>query len=122
MFYDFLDKFNKYFNIDNRTTLPVIITLFVFTLGWLLNGLSNSFKESKKRKVTKRILKKTLLELAINVKAEVKNCHKASKTFVSSNTSNFSLKKSNFSQLSIFREIGYKELFDTYYKGIFNIE
>lgn|GEM_PF-2376350 len=82
--------------------------------------MSNSFKESKKRKVTKRILKKTLLELAINVKAEVKNCHKASKTFVSSNTSNFSLKKSNFSQLSIFREIGYKELFDTYYKGIFN--
>jgi len=28
MFYDFLDKFNKYFNIDNRTTnvLPIVRT------------------------------------------------------------------------------------------------
>lgn len=116
----FLKEFNKIFDIDNKTTIPVLITLFVFALGWFLTGLSNAFKESRKRKSIKRILKKNLSDFAINLKRECKNTLITSGIFKSKTQSNFKINKNNFSQLSVFEEIGYKELFNTFHKGLYN--
>ena len=115
-----LNNFNKFFGINNTTTLPLVISLFVFALGWTLKGISNLFKESKRRKTIKHILRKNLHDLSINLSLEAKNSLKSSKTFASRTDANFEITKNNFSQLSVFKEIGYQEMFNTFYKGFYN--
>lgn len=85
-----------------------------------MTGLSNAFKASRKRKTIKRIIKKNLGEISISLKKETNNSYLASELFKSRANSNFTIIKSEFPQLSVFKEIGYQELFNTFYKGFYN--
>ncbi|MFI5136673.1 MAG: hypothetical protein ACHQIM_02520 [Sphingobacteriales bacterium] len=120
MLHNWLNSFNKFFDIDNKTTVPVLITLFVFLLTQLLTTASNAIKDSRKRKTIKRIVKKNLLEFTISLKKETNNSFITSEIFKNRRNTNFTITKNSFSQLSVFTEIGYQELFNTFYKGIFN--
>lgn len=120
MFHHWINSLNDFFGVDSKTTVPVLITLLVFLLTQVLIAIGNKLKESRKRKTIKRIIKKNLIELSSILRKEANNSLIASDIFSKRSNSNFKIVKSSFPQLSVFREIGYQDLFATYYKGLFN--
>lgn len=115
-----INNFNDFFAIDSKTTVPVLITLLVFSLTQILIGIAKTLKESRKRKTIKRIIKKNLIEFSSMLRREANNSFIASEIFSKRSNSNFKIVKSSFPQLLVFTEIGYQELFNTYYKGLYN--
>jgi hypothetical protein len=111
---------NKTFNIDDRTSATIIITLFVFVLGILVNQLLKVISDFLKRKNLRKIF---LLNLSELEKRALKQSHEyksSSEQFSFTYTENFNLQKIDISQLIILKELGYKDTFNAFFSGIEN--
>lgn len=117
-----IQKFiEQLFNIDSNTSATIIITVIVFSLGYIFTSFGKMISKYSVRKANRKIFIKNLETLNNSLKkrrevVEIQLGHLSVKTFTV-----IPVSKIQFFQIAILNSMTYKETVESFFTGIENI-
>ncbi len=110
----------EYFNINGQTAATILISLTVFISGFILNGLVKALAAFSNRRGNRKIFSTALNSLNDSIpRVEIALEETLASIRIDSNEL-WEINQPTFYQVSIFREMGYKDIFKAYFTGIEN--
>jgi len=125
MFENFLRSIQSYiesvFHVQPQTSAPIIITLFVFIVGFLINWLSKSVSKYLERKSNRKLFIDSLNALIDSVEKQSTSFKETISNLDITNDTVWVYQRAEFYLIPALREMGYRSAFMTYFTGIENI-
>jgi hypothetical protein len=116
-----MQKFiEKYFDISHDAAASLLITLSTFLLGYIITGLVYIISKYFQRKSNRKIFIENLTSLNKSLKRQEKEIGYTLKTFDIVKNAIWSYAKVEFFQIPVFREMSYKDTFNSFFLGIEN--
>lgn len=110
----------KRLDIDNNTSATLIITFFIFILGYIVAGLNNKIARYFSRNSHKRLFLQTLERTNSSLKQRNEVLDEQLKTAESKFAYVIPVTKIQFYQAEILQSIDYKITFESFFSGIRN--
>jgi len=112
--------FRKFFGIDAAPAATITITITIFITGFLLNGFLRLINQYSARSKNRRIFIGNLKSLNESLKKAEDAVKDTISSLDISKSDPWLIYRPEFYQLLIFREMGYKDIFQAYFTGFEN--
>lgn len=116
-----IDFINNLFNIQNETSAPIIITLIVFILGYILTGIVNIIKSYFTRRSVRRLFSDLLLEIARTAMKQADYFKDFENRLSIENQDFFKLNKTPINHLDNISKLSINTFHEAYFTGFENI-
>jgi len=110
----------KFFDISHDASASLIITLGTFILGYLITGLVFLISKYFERKSNRKIFIENLKNLSKSLKRQERAFIDTIKSFDIVKNTPWQYSKVDFFQVSVFKEMSYKENFRSFFLGFEN--
>lgn len=117
---DLIKYINKLFGIESATSAPIIITLLVFLTGQLLIWITAALKEISKRKQTRKVFGEVVNSAITTTRKQEKIFTECAGYMNFVNLNDLILKKMEFFQLDLLKEVGFNNSHSSFFNGIEN--
>src|SRR5690348_10647946 len=107
----------KFFDISHDASASLIITLGTFILGYLITGLVFLISKYFERKSNRKIFIENLKNLSKSLKRQERAFIDTIKSFDIVKNTPWQYSKVDFFQVSVFKEMSYKENFRSFFLG-----
>ena len=111
---------NRIFSIGNETSAPIIITLFIFIVGILINYLINLIEKIIKRKSNRNLFRELLKEISKTTLKQADIFKEFSETLTVDYEDTFILKRENINHLSNLNKLSFDTIHESFFTGIEN--
>lgn len=116
-----MQKFiEKFFNISHDASATVIITLITFVLGYVITAIVFLISKYFERMSNRKIFLDNLKSLNKSIKRQQRAFSDTIKTFEMVSGTFWQYSKVDFYQISVFKEMSYKENFKVFFLGLEN--
>lgn len=116
-----IDFINNLFNIQNETSAPIVITLMVFILGFILTGFVNIFKSYLTRRSVRRLFTDLLLEISRTAMKQADYFKDFENRLKIENRDFFKLNKTPINHLDNISKLSINTFHEAYFTGFENI-
>lgn len=111
---------NNFFGIGNETSAPIIITIFVFALGIIINYLINLSEKIIKRNSTRKLFYEMLKEISRTTLSQAEIFKNFTKKLNIEYEDTFILKRQNINHLSNLNKLNFDTIHDSFFTGVEN--
>lgn len=116
-----IDLLKEWFGIDGNTAATIVITLSIFILGYVVNGINNAVSVFIKRRNYRKIFSDVIETVASNIGLQSKMFHKSSENVNIMNPDDYVVKTITITHLDNVDKLDFKDIYNAHFSGIENI-
>jgi hypothetical protein len=108
------------FNLEPGPAATIIISLFVFFIGFLIRGIINWLGRFKERRIVRRLFIDILKGLRDQIKKQRDGFKETSTSLDMKANTPWVINKATFFQIPVFKELKYSDTFKAFFLGLEN--
>lgn len=115
------DFLNHVLRIKSDVSAPIIISLLIFIVGFLINALVRNIITYNQRSTIRKMFILNLTAMIADLNKQCQNFDELVKQLIFKDSNNFILKDTHLFQIILLQEIGYKKSYKAFFTGFENV-
>lgn len=111
---------NDNFDLDKRTVATLLVPIFIFFLGVIIQRSIKSYDNFLNRQRIRKLFRIAVLKYIKQTDAQSSNYEKIIETFRFENNGEFELIRTGITSMKICKEIGFQATYNAYFTGVEN--